>query len=193
MKIEKITIESKWYPQKLKEIKNPPQVLYIEGNKNILSNNCVSIIGSRSCSEEGFKTAKKFAKDLVGQNITIVSGMASGIDSAAHIGALEAGGTTIAVLGCGFKHIYPEENIPLFQQIIENGGAIITEYSPDTYAKSEQFLARNRIVSALSLGTLVVEATYRSGTSVTAKMAQKQGRKVFCIPHEKDNKYGVRN
>lgn len=131
--------------------------------------------------------------DLVAQNITIVSGMASGIDSAAHIGALEAGGITIAVLGGGFKYIYPPENIPLFNQIIENGGAVITEYPPSTSVKSEQFLARNRIVSGLSLGTLVVEAAHRSGTSVTAKIAQKQGKKVFCIPHEKDNLHGVRN
>lgn len=164
----------------------------MEGNKKILETNAISIIGSRSCSENGARIAKKFAKDLVEQNITIVSGMAEGIDTAAHIGALEAGGITIAVLGCGFNHIYPEENIPLFEQIIENGGAVITEYPPSTYAKSDQFIARNRIVSGLSMGTLVVEAAYRSGTSVTAEIAKKQGRKVFCIPHERDNMHGVR-
>lgn len=131
--------------------------------------------------------------DLVKQDITVVSGMAEGIDSAAHIGALEANGITIAVLGCGFKHIYPPDNIPLFHKIIQSGGAVVTEYPPSIYAKSEQFLARNRIVSGLSLGTLVVEAAYRSGTSVTAKIAKEQGRKVFCLPHEKDNMHGVRN
>lgn len=119
--------------------------------------------------------------------------MANGIDSAAHIGALEANGITIAVLGCGFKHIYPTENIPLFHKIIARGGAVITEYLPDTYAKSAQFLERNRIVSGLSLGTLVVEAAQRSGTSVTAKMAEKQGREVFCLPHERNNIHGIRN
>lgn len=167
--------------------------MYVEGNKKILNTNAISIIGSRSCSEEGWKTARRFAKELVGQNITIVSGMALGIDSAAHRGALEGNGITIAVLGGGFKHIYPPENVELFHQIIENGGAVITEYSPNTYTKSEYFLARNRIVSGLSLGTLVVEAAHRSGTSVTAKIAKRQGRKVFCLPHERENKHGVRN
>lgn len=167
--------------------------MYVEGNKKILGTNAISIIGSRSCSEEGAKIARKFAMDLVKQDITIVSGMATGIDTAAHKGALEGNGITIAVLGCGFKRIYPAENIPLFYQIIQNGGAVITEYPPNTCAKSERFLARNRIVSGLSLGTLVVEAAHRSGTSVTAKIANKQGRKVFCLPHEKDNKHGVRD
>lgn len=191
-KIEKITIDSKWYPTKLREISKPPQVLYVEGNKKILSTNSISIIGSRLCSNEGKKIAKKFAKDLVNQNITIVSGMANGIDTSAHIGALEANGITIAVLGSGFEHIYPTENIPLFHKIVASGGAVITEYLPNTYAKSAQFLERNRIVSGLSMGTLVVEAAYRSGTSVTAKIAEEQGRKVFCLPHETNNIHGIR-
>ena len=133
------------------------------------------------------------AKDLAKQDITVVSGLAKGIDTAAHRGALEGGGKTIAVLGCGFNHIYPEENSQLFKQIIESGGAIISEYSPNTYAKSQYFLERNRIVSGLSLGVLVIEAAYRSGTSVTAALAKKQGKKVFCIPHELTNIHGVRN
>lgn len=117
----------------------------------------------------------------------------SGIDTAAHIGALEAGGRTIAVLGCGFKHIFPRENIGLFHKIIENGGAVISEYAPSIKASSNRFLERNRIVSGMSLGTLVIEAAFRSGTSVTASLAKQQGRKVFCIPHEVDNMHGVRD
>ena len=125
------------------------------------------------------------------QKITIASGMAKGIDSAAHIGTMEAGGKTIAVLGNGFNHIFPKENIELYKEIIRKGGLIVSEYPPDTEAKSNLFLERNRIVSGLSIGVLVVEAAHRSGTSVTAKLAESQGRKVFVLPHEIDDKYGV--
>ena len=192
-RIDKIKFESQLFPKLLREINNPPKILYVEGDKEILNTNCVAIIGSRSCSDEGFKSAKKFAYDLASQNITVVSGMAIGIDTAAHMGALEAGGRTIAVLGCGFKNIFPKENIGLFRKIVENGGAVISEYAPITKASSNRFLERNRIVSGLSLAILVIEAAYRSGTSVTAALAKKQGRKVFCIPHEMDNIHGVRN
>ena len=119
--------------------------------------------------------------------------MAKGIDTAAHMGALDVSGKTIAVLGCGFKHIYPEENIPLFHEIIKNGGAAISEYPAEAGVQSKFFLERNRIVSGLSLGTLVIEAAYRSGTSVTASIARKQNKKVFCIPHEVSNYHGVRD
>jgi len=191
--IEIITIENEIYPKVLKLIENPPKILYVEGNKDILNTNSISIIGSRSCSDEGIRVARKFARELAKQNITVVSGMALGIDTAAHIGALEAEGHTIAVLGGGFKHIFPKENTGLFHKIIENGGAVITEYPPKKNVSSEQFLERNRIVSGLSLGTLVIEAAYRSGTSVTASLAKKQGKRVFCIPHEMDNLHGVRD
>ena len=108
-------------------------------------------------------------------------------------GAIDAEGRTIAVLGCGLNHIYPVENKALYNQILEHNGAVITEYPPEVFAKSEYFLARNRIVSGLSLGTLVVEAAHRSGTSVTAKFAKLQNRKIFCIPHEFNNIRGIRN
>lgn len=114
-----------------------------------------------------------------------------GIDTAAHVGALEASGKTIAVLGCGFNNIFPKENIKLFHEIIANGGLVISEYSPDTIADSKKFLERNRIVSALSIGILVIEASHRSGTSVTCKFAKEQGKKIFCIPHELNNKHGT--
>ena len=189
--MEKITWESKWYPTKLRKIKNPPKQLYVEGNKEILESDGIAIIGSRGCSEEGAKLAKQFSMDLAQQNLTIISGMALGIDEAAHRGALKAGGMTIAVLGSGFHHIFPPDNVSLFSQIIEKGGAVVTEYPPDVGVKSQQFLERNRIVSGLSLGVLVIEAAFRSGTSVTAGIAKAQGKPIFCIPHEIGNKHGV--
>lgn len=157
----------------------------------MLNSNAISIIGSRACSVRGIKSAKDFAKDLSINGITVISGMAVGIDTAAHIGCLEAGGNTIAVLGCGLKNIFPKENIKLYHNIIENNGLVISEYPPETPANSAQFLARNRIVSGLSLGVLVVEAAHRSGTSVTAALAKKQKKEVFCIPHELNDKHGV--
>ncbi len=187
----KITIEDKEYPKQLKEIKNPPKQLYLEGNTELLKQNIISIVGSRNCTQNGEKLAKKFASELTMQKITIASGMAKGIDSAAHIGTMEAGGKTIAVLGNGFNHIFPKENIELYKEIIRKGGLIVSEYPPDTEAKSNLFLERNRIVSGLSIGVLVVEAAHRSGTSVTAKLAESQRRKVFVLPHEIDDKYGV--
>ena len=116
-----------------------------------------------------------------------------GIDSAAHQGAIEAEGKTIAVLGGGFDHIFPRENIPLYRKILEKGGAVITEYAPEVSVQSSFFLARNRIVSGMSMGTLVVEAMHRSGTSVTASLARQQGRKVFCVSYPPDDKHGVRH
>lgn len=114
-----------------------------------------------------------------------------GIDSAAHIGALENNGKTIAILGSGFNNIFPKENIKLFHEIINNGGLVISEYPPDTKADSKRFLERNRLVSGISIGVLVIEALYRSGTSVTCKFAREQGKKIFCIPHNLENKYGI--
>lgn len=125
------------------------------------------------------------------QGLVVASGMAKGIDSAAHIGTIEAEGQTIAVLGSGLKAIFPKENVELYKEIIKKGGLIVSEYPPDTKASSNLFLERNRIVSGLSIGVLVVEAAHRSGTSVTARLAKDQGRKVFVLPHEIDDKNGV--
>lgn len=149
------------------------------------------MIGSRACSKNGEELARKFSKELVYQGITITSGMAVGIDTIAHQTALQERGKTIAVLGNGWKHIFPEENIELYQQIIEKDGLVITEYPPEEEAKAKNFLERNRIVSGLALGILVVEAAYRSGTSVTAKLARQQGRKIFALPHEINDIHGV--
>ena len=186
-----IELNSEKYPIFLKNIDNPPQKFYEEGNVELLNSKAISIIGSRACSVSGIKSAKQFAKDLASNGITIVSGMALGIDTAAHIGCLEVGGNTIAVLGSGLNRIFPKENIKLYHEIIENNGLVISEYPPETPKESKHFLERNRIVSGLSIGVLVIEAAYRSGTSVTASLAKKQGKEIFCIPHELNDKHGT--
>ena len=189
--IIKITIENKRYPNQLRIIKNPPKQLYLNGDINLLNKNIISIIGSRCCSNQGKKLAKKFASELVMQGIVIASGMAKGIDTVAHVETIMKKGKTIAILGCGFNNIFPKENENLYKQIIDNGGLIVSEYPPDTEPSSKLFIERNRIVSGLSIGILVVEAGYRSGTSITAKLAKQQNRKVFVLPHEIEDKHGV--
>lgn len=189
--IIKITIENEKYPDKLRKIKNPPKQLYLKGNVELLNKNIISIIGSRNCTENGKKLAKKFASELSNQGFVIASGMAKGIDSQAHIGTLEAKGKTIAVLGNGLNCIFPKENKELYDEILKNDGLIISEYSPDTEPSSELFLERNRIVSGISIGILVVEAAFRSGTSVTAKFAKEQGKKIFGLPHEIGDRHGI--
>lgn len=187
----KITIENNIYPQKLKEITNPPKQLYLEGNVQLLNENSIAIIGSRNCSQNGKQLTRKFAYELSKQGLIIISGMAKGIDTIAHEETINAKGKTIAVLGSGFNNIFPKENSKLYKKILENEGLIISEYAPEVQVQSKQFLERNRIVSGLSIGILVIEAGYRSGTSVTAKIAKKQSRKVFVLPHEINDKYGV--
>lgn len=187
----KITIENNVYPQKLKEITNPPKQLYLEGNVQLLNENSIAIIGSRNCSENGKQLTRKFAYELSKQGLIIISGMAKGIDTIAHEETIDAKGKTIAVLGSGFNNIFPKENSKLYKKILENEGLIISEYAPEVQVQSKQFLERNRIVSGLSIGVLVIEAGYRSGTSVTARIAKKQNRKIFVLPHEINDKYGV--
>lgn len=187
----KININNSVYPQKLKEIINPPKQLYMEGNVQLLNENSIAIIGARNCSENGKQLTKKFAYELSKQGLIIISGMAKGIDTIAHEETINAKGKTIAVLGSGFNNIFPKENSKLYKKILENSGLIISEYDPEIKPKSNQFLERNRIVSGLSIGVLVIEAGYRSGTSVTARIAKKQNRKIFVLPHEINDKYGV--
>lgn len=135
--------------------------------------------------------AEKFTKELVEQGLVIASGLAHGIDTIAHKTTLENKGKTIAILGNGFNNIFPEENTDLYNKIIEDGGLIISEYPPDVKAESTYFVKRNRIVSGISIGVLVIEAVYRSGTSITARLATEQGKKVFVLPHEIDDIHGV--
>lgn len=189
--IQKLLITDNDFPENLRVIKNPPKQLFFEGDISLLSTPIISIVGSRSCSENGIRLANKFATELSLQNITIASGLAKGIDSAAHQATLDAGGKTIAVLPCGLDNVLPKENQKLYEEIIQKGGLVLSEYSPETEARSNYFLQRNRIVSGIALGILVVEAAYRSGTSVTAKFAKAQNKKVFVLPHEIDDMYGV--
>lgn len=168
----------------MKCIKDSPRKLYYEGNIELLNTLCFSVVGSRDLTNYGKRIERKFVKDLCLRGITIVSGMAVGSDRVAHEETLKYGGNTIAVLPCGLKNIYPKENIELFHRIIENNGLAITEYEENVEASKEKFLRRNRIVSGLSKGLLVIEAKYRSGTSVTVNYAKKQGKKVFALPRK---------
>lgn len=187
----KITLEDNNYPEQLRKIDNPPKQLYLKGNIKLLDVPGIAIIGSRECTKYGEKMAKKFSKELSLYGLTIISGMAKGIDSFAHIGCIEGAGNTIAVLPSGLNNIYPQENKKLFKDILENGGLIVTEYEENEEADSKKFLERNRIVSGLAIGTLVVEGGHRSGTSVTAKLTKKQEKNIFCIPSSLENKKGI--
>lgn len=183
------------YPSLLQNLKNAPQQLYVEGNMQCLDMPCITVVGSRNMTEYGREMTEKIVKELVKFGVCIVSGLAIGIDSVAHRTCIENGGKTVAVLGSGLNKIYPKENLGLYSDIIKNGGCVLSEQEPDSEAEKIFFPARNRIVSGLSLGTVVIEATYRSGTSITAKFAFEQGRKVFCLPNMVGNKnsYGTIN
>ena len=191
MNFIKIDIKDKEYPEKLKYIKDPPNQLFAIGNYSLLNEYSISVIGSRCCSEYGKNITKKIVTELALRDICIVSGMAIGIDTIAHTSTLDVSGKTIAVLGSGFNKLYPKENIKLFNRIIENNGLVVSEYEPNIEPCSKNFPKRNRIVSGLSLGVLVIEAMYRSGTSITANIAVKQGKKVMCIPRDLESKNGV--
>lgn len=179
-----IKIQDKNYPEKLRNIENPPKQLYVLGNEGLLNTFGLAIIGCRQYSEYGKKVAKDLSFKLAKQGINIISGMAKGIDSFAHIGCMVAGGNTIAVLGSGFNNIYPKENIELFKEIIKKGGTVITEYSPDTKPLGSNFPLRNRIISGLSDGIIVVEASKKSGTLITVDYALEQGKEIFAVPRK---------
>ena len=187
MKIEEILINSKEYPDKLKNIYNPPSKLYILGNKELLKQKGVAIVGARKATQYGKKVSYEFSKELAEKGINIISGLAIGIDTCAHIGAIQAqnisnSGKTIAVLGSGINNIYPKENIELARKIVKSGGCIITEYTFNAKPERLNFPQRNRIISALSDGVLVVEASQTSGALITAGFALEQGKEVFSIP-----------
>ena len=183
--IQEIKMEDKNYPEKLKHIYQPPKTLYVLGNRNLLSTKSIAIIGCRDCSEYGKKLAKYFAQELAKKEITIISGLARGIDTYAHQGSILAGnGKTIAVLGCGLDTIYPPENIKLYQEILKKGGAIITEYPLGIKPLKQHFPARNRIISGLSDGVFVIEARNRSGTLITVNHALEQGKDVYAVPRK---------
>jgi len=169
------------YPELLKQIPDPPALLFVQGDVNLLSKWQLAIVGSRNPSASGRDTAFEFARYLADGDIVITSGLATGIDAAAHKGALASSGKTIAVIGTGLDRVYPAAHRDLAHHIAENG-TIISEFPLGTSPKAENFPRRNRIISGLSLGTLVVEAAVKSGSLITARMAMEQGREVFAIP-----------
>ena len=171
------------YPASLREIYDPPIVLYVKGAwSECLDQPCVGVVGSRKCSTYGQNAALMLSRDLAQRGVTVVSGFARGIDAAAHRGALEAGGRTIAVLGTGLDEVYPRDHKRLASEILENGGALVTQFPLATPPVSENFPYRNRIISGLSLGVVVVEATEMSGSLITARLAMEQNREVFAVP-----------
>jgi len=161
------------------------------GNIELLQKPSIAIVGSRDATTYGKKCASQFANSIARSNITVVSGLAIGIDSIAHESSIEEEGKTIAVMGSGFNHIYPKENEKLYNRIIEKGGLIISEYPPNTVENLKNFPFRNRIIAGLSMAVLVIEAKFRSGSSITARYAFKQGKEVFCLPHTIEDKNGV--
>lgn len=176
-----ITVEDDRYPEHLREIDSAPVLLYIRGKVDVLKEPSVAIVGSRRASMYGLNTARTFAVELAGAGLSVVSGLARGIDTAAHQGALQTQGVTIAVLGCGLNHIYPVENDKLAERIIADG-AVISEFPMETPPVSYNFPRRNRIISGLSKGVLVVEAALKSGALITSDYALEQGREVYAVP-----------
>ncbi len=182
-----VTLADAHYPKALLEINDPPPFLYAKGNLALLNQPSIAIVGSRSASVQGEKNAEAFAQGLCEFGLCVVSGMALGIDGAAHRGALrakygQANGATIAVVGTGLDIVYPAKHRDLAHQIIEKNGLIISEFALGTPSKPQNFPRRNRIISGLSLGCLVVEANLQSGSQITARLAGEQGREVFAIP-----------
>lgn len=189
--IEIISYKDRKYPQKLREIYDYPISLYVKGNIEKLNEKGIAIVGCRDYSKYGENCAKYFGYNLAKNKINVISGLAKGIDSFSHFGALGANGNTIAVLGNGLDMIYPKENVKLANIIIKKGGAIISEYPLGTKPKKMNFPARNRIVSGMSDGVLVVEAKEKSGTLITVDFALEQGREVYVIPGNINSKNSV--
>lgn len=171
------------YPYLLREIADPPITLYVKGDwQACFDAPCIAVIGSRKCSTYGENASEMLSRDLAENGVCIVSGLARGIDTAAHRGALRGKGRTIGVLGTGIDQVYPKENAKLVTEIIENGGAIVSQFPLGTPPLKENFPYRNRIISGLSLGVLVTEATERSGSLITARLAMEQNREVLAVP-----------
>jgi DNA processing protein len=176
-----VTFADSAYPKQLLEISNPPAVLYAIGHLRWLNHPAIAMVGSRSATPQGEKNAEDFAESLCNQGLCVVSGMALGIDGAAHRGSLKANGATIAVVGTGLDIVYPARHRDLAHKIAERG-LIISEFPLGTPSKAQNFPRRNRVISGLSLGCLVVEANIDSGSLITARLATEQGREVFAIP-----------
>lgn len=174
------------YPERLRTIHDPPALLYVKGNDALLSTACIGMVGARAASVYGQRIAEDLAKRLTSRGLTVVSGLALGIDAAAHSGALRGSGATIGVLGCGLDVVYPRQNRKIYEEMADRG-AIVSEYPFGSQPEAFRFPARNRIISGLSLGVVVVEAARRSGSLITAGLALDQGREVFAIPGRIDS------
>lgn len=177
-----LSIEDEYYPRLLKETADPPLLLYVQGNKQALSQLQLAIVGSRKATHTGLNNAERFAYYLADAGLAITSGLALGVDAAGHRGALNAKGITLAVAGTGLEHIYPRSHRFLLDDILNHQGAILSEFPLSTPPQAQNFPRRNRIISGLSIGVLVVEAELKSGSLITARHALEQGREVFAIP-----------
>ncbi len=184
--LEVLTVFDPGYPENLKEIYDPPVVLYLRGSLVPEDKPALAVVGSRRASRYGLQAARKLSGEIAGRGFTVVSGLARGIDTEAHRGALAAGGRTVAVLGSGLANIYPGENRELAEAIAASG-AVISEFPVRTVPERQNFPLRNRVVSGLSLGTVVVEAAERSGALITARLAMEQGRPVMAVPGRIDS------
>ncbi len=176
-----VTLGDRDYPPQLLQAADPPLLLYVQGDPAVLSAASVAVVGSRNPSVQGADNARAFARRLSAEGFAVVSGLALGIDGAAHEGALEGAGGTIAVVGTGPDRVYPSRHLDLAHRIAAHG-AVVSEYAPGTPPLAENFPQRNRIIAGLSLGTLVVEAALRSGSLITARLAAEAGREVFAVP-----------
>jgi len=175
------------YPKNLREVYDPPVVLYVKGELSERDALAIAVVGSRRTTLYGQEMARKLAFQLARVGVTVVSGLARGIDTAAHNGALQAKGRTVAVIGCGIDTMYPAENQKLADEIVEKGGAVVTEFPFGVKPDKQNFPMRNRIISGWSLGTVVVEANLKSGALITANQAGEQGRQVFAVPGRADS------
>ena len=176
------------YPRRLLEIYDPPLVLYLKGNAEVIDKPGIAVVGTRHPTPYGIGMAERLAGDLAARGLIIFSGMARGIDTAAHRGALNAHGRTVAIWGTGIDQVYPKENHKLAEQIVASGGAILSEFPLGTFPAPQNFPIRNRIISGISVGVLVLEAGEYSGTRVTARCALEQGREIFAVPGNVTNK-----
>lgn len=171
------------FPDSLNNIPDPPKELFYLGNIDLLySQRIMAIVGARKITERGQKITQEITKDLVKKNYVIISGMALGVDGVAHFSAINNGGKTIAVLGAGIDVIYPPQHKDLYHQIIDSSGLILSEYGPGVTVTREKFPARNRIVSGLSCGVIIIEGAIKSGSLITARLALDQGKDVFAVP-----------
>ncbi len=181
-----ISLEDQEYPSLLRQINGPPPVLYLQGRSELLESCCVAIVGSRAATTYGHRIASVLARDLAAQGVTVVSGLALGIDTSAHTGALAASGATVGVLGCGLDVVYPQQNSSLYEQI-RGSGLLVSEYPLGTRPEAFRFPARNRIIAGMSYGVVVVEAARKSGSLITAEFALDEGRDVFAVPGQVDS------